>query len=194
MKEGFFMLKKRDLNEIPALFDLLSHPDVYPYVRQKAKTSDEYYFITKQLIEAEENGEAISRTVLDEYYQPIGTINLFDIQEHYGFLATWIGQPFFGKGYNKIAKELFFHEVFFELQIEMIFMKIRRTNLRSIHAISKLPYISIGNTAFPEIYNDINKHEDIYDLFFISKEHYEAYEQFIHPDISIITRDDEDVS
>src|SRR5690625_4992841 len=88
------MLKNRDLHEVPVLFELLSHPDVFPYVRQKATTSDEYYFITKQTIEAEENGELISRTILDEYYQPIGTINLFDINENHGFLATWIGQPF----------------------------------------------------------------------------------------------------
>ena len=45
------MLKKRDLQEVPVLFELSSHPDVYPYIRHKAETVDEFYFLTKQLME-----------------------------------------------------------------------------------------------------------------------------------------------
>src|SRR5690625_3990858 len=116
------MLKIRDLTEVPVLFQLLIHPEVYPYIRQKPKTLDEYYFITKQTIEAEERGELISRTIVNEYNHPIGTINLFDIQNNCGFLATWIGQPYFGKGYNQIAKEQFLDELFFEKSIQAVFM------------------------------------------------------------------------
>ncbi|HLQ97086.1 MAG TPA: GNAT family N-acetyltransferase [Candidatus Dormibacteraeota bacterium] len=188
------MLKNRDLYEVPVLFELLSHPEVFPYVRQRATTSDEYYFITKQTMESEEKGELISRTILDEYYQPIGTINLFDIHKNYGFLATWIGQPFFGKGYNKAAKEEFFNELFFELNIEGIFMKIRRSNIRSRKAILKLPYAVNGNTLFPDIFQHINQVEDVYDLFVISKDHYEAYQQFTYPETIEKTADGEDVS
>src|SRR5690625_1048213 len=188
------MLKNRDLHEVPVLFELLSHPDVFPYVRQKATTSDEYYFITKQTIEAEENGELISRTILDEYYQPIGTINLFDIHKNHGFLATWIGQPYFGKGYNKAAKELFFNELFFNLNIEGIFMKIRRSNIRSLKAILKFPYVSNGNKLYPDVFQHINQLEDVYDLFLISKDQYVAYQQFTYPEIIEKTNDDEDVS
>ncbi|WP_099157595.1 GNAT family N-acetyltransferase [Virgibacillus ndiopensis] len=172
------MLKTRDLHEVPVLFELLLHPDVFPYVRHKAKTSDQFYFITKQTIEAEENGELISRTILDEYSQPIGTINLFDIQGNSGFLATWIGQPYFGKGYNKLAKELFFEELFFTYQIEAIFMKVRKTNIRSLKAVLKLPYAALGNTVYPEVYKSINPQGDMYDLFVISKEQFMSYHQF----------------
>jgi len=172
------MLKKRDLYEVPALFELLNHKDVYPYVRQKAASSDEFYFITKQTIEAEENGELVSRTILDEYETPIGTINLFDIQQGHGFLATWIGQPYFGNGYNKRAKELFFEEVFSYYEIEGIYMKIQKTNTRSLNAALKLPYAALANNTHPEIYAQINVLEDIYDLFIVSKEHYTTYYQF----------------
>lgn len=172
------MLKTRDLHEVPVLFELLSHPEVYPYVREKADTSDGYYFITKKTIEAENRGELISRTILDEYDQPIGTINLFDIQDHYGFLATWIGRPYFGKGYNQRAKEQFFNELFFERNIQGIFLKVRRSNKRSLHAVMKLPYVSIANVSYPDVYKRINEHEDIFDLFIISKEHYISYLQF----------------
>jgi RimJ/RimL family protein N-acetyltransferase len=173
------MLKKRDLHEVPVLFELMSHPDVFPYVRHKATTSDEFYFITKKTIEAEEQGELISRTIVDEYQQPIGTINLFDIENNHGFLATWIGQPYFGKGYNRAAKEQFFDELFFDYEIETIFMKVRKTNVRSTKAVLKLPYVALGNTIYPEVYQKVNQLEEIYDIFAISKEHYLSYQQFV---------------
>ncbi|GGD02263.1 alanine acetyltransferase [Thalassobacillus devorans] len=166
------MLKKRDLHDAPVLFELMSHPEVFPYVRHKAYSSDEFYFLTRHTIEAEENGELISRTIVDEWNQPIGTINLFDITDNKGFLATWIGQPYFGKGYNRPAKEAFFEELFFQLDIEAIFMKIRRNNPRSMKAALKLPYVTHANADYPEIYRRINEKEDVYDLFAITKEQY----------------------
>ncbi|WP_010651449.1 GNAT family N-acetyltransferase [Oceanobacillus massiliensis] len=172
------MLKMRDLHEVPVLFELMAHPEVFPYVRHKAETSDEFYFITRQTIEAEENGELISRTIIDEYHQPIGTINLFDLDQNHGFLATWIGQPYFGKGYNQRAKEEFFDMVFSSYGIEGIFMKVRKTNKRSLKAVLKLPYAALGNDVYPEVYAKVNPDEDIYDLFVITKEHYMSYQQF----------------
>lgn len=174
------MLKTRDLHEVSVLFNLMSHPEVYPYVRQKAKNQDEYLFLTMQTIEAEERGELISRTILDESMQPIGTINLYDINDNHGFLATWIGQPYFGKGYNQQAKEDFFEELFFASHFEAVFMKVRKTNKRSLRAIMKLPYIAIANDLYPKVYQEINAVEEVYDLFVVSKEHYTAYLQFAH--------------
>ncbi|RKQ31399.1 GNAT family N-acetyltransferase [Oceanobacillus halophilus] len=178
------MLKNRELHEVPVLYELMSHPEVFPYVRHKANSADEFYFITKKTIEAEENRELISRTILDEYYHPIGTINLFDIEDNHGFLATWIGQPYFGKGYNKPAKEEFFDELFFSENIEGIFMKVRKANTRSLKAALKLPYVALANTTYPEVFNKINETEDIYDLFVITKEHYAAYKQFANTEIT----------
>ena len=174
------MLKKRDVTEAPMLYELMKHPDVFPYVRHKTYSTDEFYFLTKKTIEAEENGELISRTIVDEYYNPIGTINLFDIENNAGFLATWIGKPYHGKGYNKLAKDAFFHELFYELGIEAIYIKIRKTNIRSLKVILKIPYVSYGNDCFPEIYVNVNKdtlEDPVYDLYVITKESYCAYQQ-----------------
>ncbi|WP_281974854.1 GNAT family N-acetyltransferase [Halobacillus litoralis] len=166
------MLKKRDLHDAPVLFELMVHPEVFPYVRHRAASSDEFYFLTKQTIEAEDRGELISRTILDEWGQPIGTINLFDLTENKGFLATWLGRPYFGKGYNQLAKDAFFEELFFQLNIEAIFMKIRKTNVRSMKAALKIPYVTSANEAYPEVLSRINRIEDVYDLFVITKEQY----------------------
>jgi RimJ/RimL family protein N-acetyltransferase len=169
------MLKKRDLQDSHVLFELMSHPDVFPFVRQKAYSYDEFVFVSKQTIEAEERGELISRTILDDWGAPIGTINLFDIQDGAGFLGTWIGKPYHGKGYNAPAKDAFFQEVFYEKYIETIFMRIRKENIRSIKAAEKLPYVVKANDTRKMIYEQLNANGDIYDLYEIPKDQYSLY-------------------
>ncbi|WP_044895159.1 GNAT family N-acetyltransferase [Bacillus alveayuensis] len=169
------MLKKRDLQDCHALYELMVHPEVFPFVRHKANSYEEFLFITKQTIEAEERGELISRTILDEWGNPIGTINLFDIQDNAGFLGTWLGKPYHGKGYNQRAKDAFFKELFFELSIETIFMRIRKVNIRSIKAAEKLPYVTLANETRKHLLKQINNGEDIYNLYEISKDNYTLY-------------------
>lgn len=169
------MLKKRDTHESQALYDLMVHPEVFPFVRQKAYSHDEFVFLTKQTIEAEERGELISRTILDEWGTPIGTINLFDVQDGAGFLGTWLGKPYHGKGYNQIAKDQFFDELFYELDIQSIFMRIRKVNIRSMKAAEKLPYVVLANETRQSLLDEINGGEDIYNLYEISKDLYTLY-------------------
>ncbi|WP_227938049.1 GNAT family N-acetyltransferase [Alkalihalobacillus deserti] len=169
------MLKKRDVADCHALFELLVDPAVFPFVRQKAYSYDEFVFLTKQTIEAEERGELISRTIVDEWGSPIGTINLFDISNSSGFLGTWIGKPFFGKGYNKIAKDAFFDELFFTLDIQTVFMRIRKENVRSYMAANKLPYCTIANEFRHGVYDQINANGDVYNLFQIEKDQYHLH-------------------
>ncbi|MFD1739682.1 GNAT family N-acetyltransferase [Bacillus salitolerans] len=166
------MLKRRDLYESHALYELMVHPEVFPFVRHKAYSYEEFLFLTKSTIEAEERGEIISRTILDEWGAPIGTINLFDIQDNAGFLGTWLGKPYHGQGYNKLAKDAFFNEAFHELGIETIFMRIRKVNVRSYKAAIKLPYVIFANETRKSLYEEINANEDIYNLFEIPKDLY----------------------
>ncbi|WP_026689661.1 GNAT family N-acetyltransferase [Alteribacter aurantiacus] len=169
------MLIKRDLSDCEALFNLMVHPDVFPFVRHRTTNVEQYLFVTKQMIEAEEQGELISRTILDEWGTPIGTINLFDIQNEAGFLGTWIGKPFHGKGYNEKAKTAFFDELFFSCNIERVFMKVRNTNERSRKAVMKLPYAQEVTHTHPILVSQINKGEYKYDLFEISKDMYSLH-------------------
>ncbi|RFU66481.1 N-acetyltransferase [Peribacillus saganii] len=169
------MLKKREFADCHVLFDLMKHPDVFPFVRHKAHSYEEYVFVTKHNIEQEGAGELISRTILDEWGSPIGTISLFDIEDKAGFLGTWLGKPFHGKGYNSIAKEAFFKELFFELDIETVFMRIRKVNLRSIKAAEKLPYVIKANESRQSLYETLNSMEDIYDLYEIPRDLFHLY-------------------
>jgi RimJ/RimL family protein N-acetyltransferase len=172
---GIFMLKKRDLHDSHELYELMTHPDVFPFVRQKAYSYDEFLFITKQTLEAEERGEVISRTILDEWGSPIGTINLYDIEDKAGFLGTWIGKPFHGKGYNVPAKDAFFQELFYEIGIETVFMRIRKVNIRSIKAAEKLPYVVKANETRESIYKQLNADGEVYDLYEIPKDLYSLH-------------------
>ena len=166
------MLKKRDLSDCYSLYDHMTHPDVFPFVRHKADSYEEYVFITKQTIEAEETGELISRTIVDEWETPIGCISLYDIENGAGFLGTWLGKPYHGKGYNALAKDAFFKELFFELGIETVFLRIRKKNIRSIKAAEKLPYAMKVNETRKSLYDQINQAEDIFDLYEIPKDLY----------------------
>ncbi|MDR6998223.1 GNAT family protein [Neobacillus niacini] len=169
------MLKKRDLHDSHTLYELMTHPDVFPFVRQKASSYDEFLFVTKKTIEAEERGELISRTILDEWGSPIGTINLFDIEDSAGFLGTWLGKPYHGKGYNNAAKEAFFSELFYETGIETIYMRIRKVNIRSIKAAEKLPYVIKANETRKSLYEQLNANGEVYDLYEIPKDQYTFY-------------------
>ncbi|RPF50552.1 GNAT family N-acetyltransferase [Aquisalibacillus elongatus] len=164
------MLKKRELHDASVLFPLLNHDAVKPYVREKADTIEEYYFFLNKMQIQEESGELISRTILDEWDTPIGAITLYDIQEKKGFLATWLGQTYFGKGYNQYAKDLFLRELFIEKDIEVVFLKVNKRNARSLHAMKKIGYAVNANDHYPAIYQQINQGPNHYELFAIYKD------------------------
>jgi len=169
------MLKKRDVHDCHALYNFIQDPVVSPYVRHKCQSVEEFIFITKQLIVEEEQKTCISRTILNEMGHPIGTIDLYHIVEHSGFLATWIGAPYFGQGYNQRAKESFLTELFFEHQIETVYMKIRKQNIRSKKAVEKLPYVKLANETNQEVYQSINPTEQIYDLYQVERADFLEY-------------------
>ncbi|PKR76951.1 N-acetyltransferase [Halalkalibacillus sediminis] len=169
------MLKKRDLHDVPTLFPLLDDEAVKPYVREKADTMEEYYFFLSKMMQQEEKGELISRTITDDWEQPIGAITLYDVEEQKGFLATWLGRPYFGKGYNQYAKEQFLWELFEEQSIEVVFLKVNLDNIRSMKAMSKLSYATEANDIFPHVHEKINLGEKRYHLFAIYKDAFIFY-------------------
>lgn len=164
------MLKPRDLLETNELYELLIHPTILPYVRHKPSSPEEYLFMTKQLIEEEQLGISISRTIVDPWGQPIGTISLHDISDGMGFLGTWIGVPFQGKGYNQLAKDEFLNELFFQYDFQTVFLKIRKENEKSKRASLKLPYVVLANDLHKALYDEINKGSIKYDLYKIPKD------------------------
>ncbi len=169
------MLKKRELFETAELFELMVHPEVFPFVRQKATSYEEFAFMTRQLIVDEENGNAVSRTITDDWGRPIGVIALFDVAQGAGFLGTWIGKPYQGKGYNQKAKIAFFKELFFELGFQTVFMKVRKVNQQSQRAVQKLGYAVDAQHSHPALYAQVNEGDIPFELFKVDRDNFFLY-------------------
>lgn len=182
------MLKNYELSdlELHLLFEQMIHPEVYPFVRLKADTIEQFRFIIKQALEAELRGEIISRVIFNASNKPIGAIHLFDIHNQAGFLGTWIGKDYHGKGYNQLAKEQFLYELFYEKGISNVFMRIRHENIRSKRATEKLPYTEKANHTQRDLFKQINKNEYIYDLYEVKRDTFIEY----YLNESVITHDD----
>lgn len=164
------ILRKPNKQDFTLLYDLVKEENVIKYVRHKPKSLENYLEIMEILTDLENKKECISRVIIVDG-KPIGTISLFDISFNNGFLATWIGNQYQGKGYNQMAKNLFFEECYNLYDINTIFMKIRKENLKSQKAALKMNFVEKAcSILYIDIYKEVNKEENIYDLFFVNKE------------------------
>lgn len=180
------MLKKRILNhfEQQRLYEMMSHPEVLPFVRHKAYSLEEFTNVNRETIEAELRGELISRVILDAYEQPAGTINLFDIHGTSGFLATWLGKEYQGKGLNQMAKSEFLYEVFTTTSIDTVYMCIRNENIRSQRAAMKLPYVSQATAASWAHFETVRQDYAQFQLLQVNKEDFLRYNEQVVPFIA----------
>lgn len=179
------MLKMRNFDDCSSLYSLMIDPAIYPFVREKVLSLEDFISKTNENIKKEKEGQHISRTITNEEGVPIGMISLFDIVDGSGFLGTWIGSFYQGKGYNRKAKECFFDELFSNYEIDKLFLKIRKLNGKSKRAAEKLPYVSFGNELEFDIYQAINPNESIFDLYVIYKNHYLDYKKEMVEKISL---------
>lgn len=105
------------------------------------------------IIEQEEVGNQYSRCIYNEEENLIGVITLKDIdrQKRTSHIGTWIGHPYWGKGYNEMAKKEILYTAFYELNLDYVFAGAKVANTRSQRAQEKLPYITLFvEKDFPE--------------------------------------------
>lgn len=130
-----------------------------PQIKEALGLSDEQTSLagTKEFIrlmlEQERRGRFYSRVILDEKENLIGVITLKDIDHHQKtcHIGTWIGYPYWGKGYNQLAKKEILCTAFMRFDLEYVFAGANQANIRSIKAQEKLPYIRTGvEKEFPE--------------------------------------------
>ncbi|GGG33621.1 N-acetyltransferase [Lysinibacillus alkalisoli] len=94
------------------------------------------------VIEEEQQGKQISRVILNEDHVLIGVITLKDIKGDMAHVGTWLGEPYWGQGYNELAKLALFKEAFTERGFTLIFAGAKLSNIRSRKAQEKLPYMT----------------------------------------------------
>jgi RimJ/RimL family protein N-acetyltransferase len=131
-----------ELSDAPILFKYISNPKIMQFSRIKPNCVGEMMKSIHDLIVDEHNGKVIARAIVNQFNYPIGMIILWDVDNGEGFLATWLGEDYWGKGYNEPAKELFLDEIFNDCNIENVYVMIRNHNGRSLKALSKLDYVS----------------------------------------------------
>ncbi|WP_340085158.1 GNAT family N-acetyltransferase [Siminovitchia sp. FSL H7-0308] len=68
------------------------------------------------ILEQEKLGKQYSRVILNEDRKVTGVITLKDINRNNqtSHMGTWIGHPYWGKGYNQIAKKEMLYTAYFE--------------------------------------------------------------------------------
>ncbi len=175
------MLKKYDLTkkEHLALYEQMMHPDVYPYIRLRPVTWEDYLSNVALMLNDEASGKMITRVIFDEWNRPIGMTYLYNIEGNKGYLGTWLGKEAHGKGYNRVVKELFLQELFHDYGIEHIFMRIKCENIRSQKAVLKLGYCLEANELYRDEYEKINEEGIQFNLYVVEKAIYLQKQSYV---------------
>ncbi|MFD2045436.1 GNAT family N-acetyltransferase [Ornithinibacillus salinisoli] len=130
-----------------------------PYIKAALGLTDEQTSIEgtrgfiEFILEEEKLGRQFSRVILNETEDLIGVITLKNIDRRTNtcHIGTWIGYPYWGKGYNVLAKENILYTAFTELGLERVFAGAKTENIRSQKSQEKLPYVRIDvEMQFPE--------------------------------------------
>lgn len=146
-------LVKHDIKYAEAMHELSSMPQVRDALGLPAgKVEDTINFIKRECVD-EEEGKTVPRVVLNEEGQLIGVTSLMfiDHQKKSCHIGSWLGYPFWGKGYNLEAKTAILDIAFFELGLLRVFAGARTVNIRSQKAQEKLSFIRLGvESEYPE--------------------------------------------
>ncbi|QTD39728.1 GNAT family N-acetyltransferase [Sporosarcina sp. Te-1] len=111
-------------------------------------------FISQQEIE----GKQYSRVILDEQENVVGVITLKELDpvNKTSHIGTWIGYPYWGKGFNEAAKRKILYTAFTELELDVVFAGAKKKNVRSQRAQEKLPYIKCHvEKEYPEEHKNL---------------------------------------
>jgi len=103
----------------------------------------EQFIRVMQLEEME--GHFYSRMIFNEQGHLIGVITLKNINETTKscHMSTWIAEPYWGKGYNSLAKEKILYIAFTHYNLQYVFVGARVENLRSRKSQRNLPYVTM---------------------------------------------------
>lgn len=158
------------MSSVPAVKDALGLPD---------GTLDDTMRFSRLVREEEKAGTRIPRVILNEQHQLVGLTDLMfiDHAKKSCHIGTWIGQEYWGQGYNEASKNAILKLAFEELGLSRVFAGARTVNIRSQKAQEKLPFISLHVEAeFPEEHEALEaKEKQPCVLHVFRKENFEAY-------------------
>lgn len=132
-----------EISDSAKLYYHLSNPRVVRFSRLKPASIEDMEKMIAELKVQEEERKVIPYAIVKDEEQ-VGMITLWDYCQirREGFLSTWLGEDYWGKGLNGEAKILFLEKLFTQYKLDRVLLMIRNSNLRSIAACSKIDYVS----------------------------------------------------
>ncbi|KFN03343.1 N-acetyltransferase [Bacillus clarus] len=142
-----------DLRYANVIFELSSDPHVKDALGLKVKTVEDTKAFIHLAMEDERKNHSVSRVIANEENEVIGltTLKHINYEKKKSHIGSWLGYPYWGKGYNEAAKKEMLKIAFLDLQLTYVFAGAKMTNIRSLKAQEKLPYISLHvEKQFPD--------------------------------------------
>ncbi|QIW17230.1 GNAT family N-acetyltransferase [Bacillus thuringiensis] len=134
-----------DLRYANVIFKLSSDPHVKNALGIKVEKIEDTKAFLLFAIEEERQKRSLSRMIVNEENEIIGltTLKYINYEKKQSHIGSWLGYPYWEKGYNKAAKKEIFKIAFLDLQLSYVFAGAKTNNVRSLKAQEKLPYISL---------------------------------------------------
>lgn len=134
-----------DLRYANVIFKLSSDPHIKNALGIKVEKIEDTKAFLLFAIEEERQKRSLSRMIVNEENEIIGltTLKHINYEKKQSHIGSWLGYPYWGKGYNEAAKKEIFKIAFLNLQLSYVFAGAKTNNVRSLKAQEKLPYISL---------------------------------------------------
>ncbi|PFM65809.1 GNAT family N-acetyltransferase [Bacillus cereus] len=149
-----------DLRYANAIFELSSDPHVKNALGIKAETVEDTKAFILFAMEEERKEHSLSKVIVNEENEIIGltTLKHINYEQKRSHIGSWLGYQYWGNGYNEAAKKEIFKIAFLDLQLTYVFAGAKTTNIRSLKAQEKLPYISLHvENKFPDEHAALEK-------------------------------------
>ena len=149
-----------DFRYANAIFKLSSDPHVKNALGIKVETIEDTKAFLLFAIEEEHQKKSLSRVIVNAENEIIGltTLKHINYEKKQSHIGSWLGYPYWGKGYNEAAKKEIFKIAFLDLQLSYVFAGAKTNNIRSLKAQEKLPYISLHvENKFPDEHAALEK-------------------------------------
>lgn len=149
-----------DLRYANVIFKLSSDSHIKNALGIKVEKIEDTKAFLLFAIEEERQKRSLSRMIVNEANEVIGltTLKHINYEKKQSHIGSWLGYPYWGKGYNEAAKKEIFKIAFLDLQLSYVFAGAKTNNIRSLKAQEKLPYISLHvENKFPDEHAALEK-------------------------------------
>jgi len=141
------------------MYQLINDEQVYHFLDLHLDNYTKFQKWLQEIEWSERLDIAFHRIIFNKTGKLIGGIFLhnMDQQKKYAEMGTWLGKDYWGLGYNDLAKKEMLKIAFTKFNLDTILLFVDVNNLRSIHSLQKLSYVT---DDFDKRYKNIKKYKE----------------------------------